>query len=132
MRFLFFHIDIKAFNCRKSWTRSIAVFCLFISSYAYSQSCNCPSTTSCAPCQGGLTSITLRYDGLIPALITAADTRTLLFISVVAPGQTFTLEGNDPAGRFVGGKLTFTVGLIQDVSINTSCNSSLYINTIFG
>jgi large repetitive protein len=100
--------------------------------YTYGQSCNCPPVSQCGSCIGGITSLTLRYNGtLFSLLITAADQNEVLFSEIVAPGGTFSVTGSLPGGVFAG-PLKLSVLIFPNATINTSCGVPIFINSTFG
>src|SRR5690349_9535305 len=50
------------------------------------QACNCPSISTCAACDGGLTSLTLRFNGAGASTITVSDQMGVVFSGVVTAG----------------------------------------------
>ncbi|MBT1701936.1 HYR domain-containing protein [Chryseosolibacter indicus] len=108
-----------------------ALLVTIISSYTYGQTCNdCPASSQCRPCQGNFISITLRYNGIIPAWIAASDGEEGIFWDFVRPGETFTVKGSAPGNRFERNRLTITVAGILETSILTSCEGNLFIGLL--
>lgn len=99
---------------------------------AYSQSCNCPAADECAACQGGLVSLTFRYNGTSASYIVAEDDEEVLFSGWVAPGETFTVVGSESDGHFEDNELELDGTGIPDVEIRTSCGSGVYVNATYG
>lgn len=91
---------------------------------ASGQACDCPALTTCAPCAGGLTSLTLRFNGSSAATITAEDQIGVVFSGLVNPGTTFTFAGSLPNEKFVGPNVTMTVNAAADASISSLCGST--------
>ncbi len=111
----------------------LGILLVFVQMNAYGQGCNCPPVSQCSSCAGGLTSLTLRYNGtLFPLLITAEDNNEVLFSEIVAPGGTFTVTGSNPNGKFAGNQLLLTVLIFPNANINTSCGTPVFINSTFG
>lgn len=105
-----------------------------ISWYGYAQGCNCPLPASCGPCQGGINSLTLRFNPTLslPALITALDGATVVFSGLVNPGSNFSFDGTLADGRFATNQVTLAVDGIYNTVIDTSCGSSIFVNSTFG
>src|SRR5918993_1895198 len=106
---------------------------LFGHFYGYSQSCDCPAITTCELCQGGVTTLTFRYNGfLLPAVVTAHDGSGLIGTFVVPAGNTFTITGSLPDDKFAGNILNLRILGILNASINTSCATPIFIGSTFG
>src|SRR5690349_1244046 len=69
---------------------------------ASGQACDCPSISTCSACSGGLTSLTLRFNGSGASTITASDQMGVVFNAIVNPGATFTFNGSLTNQKFVG------------------------------
>lgn len=105
---------------------------LLIQFYAYGQGCNCPPVNSCGPCQGGFTSLTLRYNGGLGVAVSAADANgTIFFALLMTSGQTFTVNGSLPSGRFAGNQLSVFAPLFN-FTINTNCVTPVSVGQTFG
>jgi len=88
--------------------------------------------TPCSDCEGGLTSLTLKYNGLSPAEITVYDRNTLYYNGVVAPGESLIVNGTRPNGRFQRNNLSLDVNGIEDTEIHVSCSTPIGVGSIFG
>jgi large repetitive protein len=111
--------------------------CVFIilsfgSLQLYSQSCDCPSAGSCSPCTGGLTSLTLRFNGSAASTITASDQIGITFNNTVAPGATFTFSGSIPNDKFAGPNITLTVNGVNNTFISSNCAGVAFIGSTAG
>ncbi len=122
---------MKSSICAKGKALGLSVFFLLISFYAYTQSCDCPPATTCGTCVGGLTSLTLRFNGSSPRTISATDHLSIRFIGIVRPGDTFTFTGSIANGKFIGDVDLF-VTAIYNTSISTSCGSPAFVGSTFG
>lgn len=110
-----------------------ALLLIFFYSEGVAQSCDCPPITSCGACVGGLTSLTLRYNGTtLPAAVTASDRLGVIFAGIVNPGDTFTLTSSLPSERFVGDEINLTVNLLPDATILTACTTPVPVKATFG
>lgn len=112
----------------------LSLLLLIGQAYAHAQSCDCPPVAQCGTCQGGITSLTLRYDGLLGlgATITANDDSPgVLFSGWVDSGSTFTITGSNPDATFNGDEVHLTALLIN-TTINTSCGTAVYVNSTYG
>jgi gliding motility-associated-like protein len=114
--------------------KAIALYGMFtfVSFYAEGQGCNCPKITSCATCSGGLTSLTLKFNGVIPSLVTVSDQQGIVFTSIVSPGATFTFTGSIVNQKFVGTAIDVRIGFLLNAVINTNCSSSVFVGSTFG
>lgn len=108
--------------------RYLKVFLIAVSSLsahvAFSQSCNCPPAASCAPCAGGFTSLTLRFNGATPSTITINDQIGQVYNSVVSPGTAFTFTGSIPNDKFAGPTVTVRVNSVVNATIGTNCGNA--------
>lgn len=98
---------------------------------ASGQECLCPTQTECSPCIGGITSLTLLYNGSVPRLITINDDLGELFSGALNPGQTFTFSSINPNESFSGPFLEVYASLVLQTQINVLCNS-IAIGQSFG
>ncbi len=101
--------------------------------FAYSQGCNCPPIASCAPCAGGLVSLTFRYNGiLLPAFVTAEDGSGPIGTHTVFPGGTFTVTGSMADGKFAADFLNLRILGFVNASIVTNCGAAVFVGSDFG
>src|SRR5882672_4699042 len=82
---------------------------LICSYHTYSQACNCPALSACSPCSGGISSLTLQFNGLITGAIIASDGSGIVFSGLVNPGGAFTFSGSVPSDKFQGPNVVLTV-----------------------
>lgn len=101
----------------------------------YSQTgCNCPATSptaTCSPCAGGLTSLVVRWNGVV-AIASASDNSGNLTVSVLSNVLTITKL---PAGTPFDGNVTIavTAGLpLGTETITTSCAGMVQQGTVIG
>ena len=114
-------------------TLCFSVVAIFFGIKAFGQACNCPSPVSCGECDGEFVSLTLRYNGVQNAIISAADGGGIIFLDLfVTPGTEFTINGNQGNGRFRQNELTVRVNGLRNFTIDTSCDSPLSINSLLG
>ncbi|WP_333821411.1 HYR domain-containing protein [Ohtaekwangia sp.] len=85
------------------------------------QSCNCPASSDCKPCAGGISSLTLRYTGLITGLVTVRDNSGTVFIKTLQPGEVFTVSGQSN-GKFSGNNISLFVNGNYSTDIPVSCS----------
>lgn len=104
----------------------------FGSASAFSQSCDCPPASSCAPCVGGLTSLTLRFNGAVSGIITASDQIGVVFNNTVSPGQTFSFTGSIQNDKFAGPSVDLTVNGVNNTTISSNCAGSAFIGSSSG
>jgi len=85
-----------------------------------------PPEPSCAPCKGGLTSLTLRNEGGADAniVVTAEKDDEVLFDEYVANGNAFTVDGTGKDGK-LDKQITIWVDGIEGPSIHTSCSQPI-------
>ncbi len=93
----------------------------------------CPVTTSnCAQCKGGVTSLTLRYDGSLPALVVVKDSNKTYYSGSVQPGAEFTFTGTRSDGKFEKNDLDVLVNGVQNTEIHVSCSQPINPGLSFG
>lgn len=112
----------------------LALLMIFIHFHSYSQSCDCPAIDECGPCEGGLTSLTLRYDAPVlglPAVITVSDKEGIIFTGTVNDGEEFTFTGSVANEPFVGDTVTITADVLATVNIYTSCSTPVYVGDVY-
>jgi hypothetical protein len=84
------------------------------------------TTAPCGECRGGVTELTLRYNG------TTADAHVqvlqkkgdVVFDGVVQPGETFTFSGIDKDGK-LGTEITVTIDGRVNTTLHTSCSKPI-------
>lgn len=89
---------------------------------ASSQSCDCPAATSCAPCSGGLTSLTLEFTGTITSNIIVTDQIGAVFNEDVEPGKTFTFTGSIINDKFAGPDINVSINGTLNATIGSACS----------
>ena len=87
----------------------------------------------CGPCEGGVTSLTLQYNGAAPAnvMVKAKKGDVILFDGIVIPGEMFTVNGADKHGK-MGSEIKIYVNGEEYTKIHTSCSQPIGIGMIFG
>lgn len=124
---------IMKISRRMSSIKAITVvFILFQTLNSYGQGCDCPPINSCGTCMGGLTSLTLRFNGSVAANITASDQLGLVFSGVVVPGSTFTFGGTLVNEKFAGTNVEIRVDGVVDTFIAVGCASGVMVGSTFG
>lgn len=113
--------------------RIIGIFCLSLlwSFYIYGQSCDCPAVNTCFTCEGGIKTLTLRYNGSTSQTISAADNQGVVFSQVVAPNATFSFSGSLPNDKFVGSSVDLTVGGTANATIPSNCGT-VFVGNVYG
>jgi gliding motility-associated-like protein len=87
--------------------------------------CDCPAPTSCSTCVGGFTEIVLRYDGILPAVVTVTDGGGALASNVLmSNSMTLPVKGKLPSGNFQGATIDIYIGIAQVGSIINACNQA--------
>ncbi|HYF68906.1 MAG TPA: HYR domain-containing protein [Ohtaekwangia sp.] len=117
---------------RKTKAYSLCLLFLLTAWQSFGQSCNCPPVTECGACVDGISSLRLKYNGFLPALVTITDNQAIRFAGVVLLGGTFTVESNHPSGKFVGSRLTISIEGLPHTSINIDCEDPVYANSTYG
>lgn len=98
---------------------------------ALGQLCNCPPLSTCSPCSGGLTRLTLRFNGTLPSLISAFDDDGMIYSGILSPGSTFSFQGSKVNEKFVGSSVYVTINGALNATIFSSCGS-VYPGTVVG
>ena len=91
----------------------------------------CP-VADCLVCKGGVTRLTLRYDGTEPATIVVQDKDAVYFNAVVAPGAQFTVNGTKDDGKFEKNDLDVLVDGVLNAEIHVSCSQPIGPGLHFG
>jgi gliding motility-associated-like protein len=108
-------------------------FLLVTSKLSFAQGCNCPLPASCAPCQGGISAMTLRYTGVLAVAITVSDQGGIIYVgALVTPGSEFSFVGSNPLDKFLGPTITVTVNALPNATIGTNCASGVAIGNTYG
>ena len=87
---------------------------------------------ACSPCKGGVTSLTLQYNGAATATITVKDDKETYFSALVDPGARFTVSGTKADGKFEKNELDILIGGVLDTSIHVSCSQAINPGLSFG
>jgi hypothetical protein len=80
----------------------------------------------CGGCRGGVTSLTLRYNGSTAnAHIQVFQKKDrIVFDGTVQPGETFTFSGTEPDGK-LGSEITIEVNGQVNTKLHTSCSKPI-------
>jgi gliding motility-associated-like protein len=99
-------------------------FSLFLtaSHYAAGQGCNCPGINSCGTCVGGLTSLTLQFNGSDPTLIVVTDQLGIVFNKTVNPGATFSFVGSVINEKFAGPDIDVFIDGVLNTTLPSTCS----------
>jgi hypothetical protein len=84
--------------------------------------CNCPPATSCKPCTGGYTSLTLRYNGASTALVVIIDNENVLANLTLSPAEEFTVTGSKKNEKFADKKVPVLVNGLTNTLLGPSCS----------
>jgi gliding motility-associated-like protein len=106
-------------------------FTLLISPHVFGQSCDCPALSACAACEGGITSLTLRFNGSMSQTITATDQIGTVFSQIVNPNTTFSFTGSLPNEKFVGATVNISVNGTPDATIPSNCGA-IFAGNVYG
>ncbi|MBW7991525.1 MAG: hypothetical protein FVQ84_16150 [Planctomycetes bacterium] len=96
-----------------------------------------PPQQPCEQCDGGVTSLTLKYNGSVPALIEVhekgkkGNPGTTLFIGTVAGGGDFQFDGAKKDGK-MGSEISIFVDSVLNTRIHTSCSQPIGVGQISG
>ncbi|HTF16542.1 MAG TPA: HYR domain-containing protein [Chryseolinea sp.] len=112
---------------------SIFLGCLLLLSFQLRAQGCCPLPGDCSPCNGGVTVLTLRYHGFIPALVRVEDNSSpALYANWVSPGETFTVRGR-MGGNFAGNMIYLSFGGFGlNATIKVTCALEFDPSTYFG
>ncbi len=92
-----------------------------------------PTDEDCAPCKGGVISLTVAFDGLQAAEIEVInDGETLFGPSTVQPGGLIQVEGTKDDGKFESNDVKFYVAGQLDTKIHVSCSKPVNPGLSFG
>ena len=92
-----------------------------------------PPEPDCGPCKGGITSLTLQYNGTHSALVQVVQKKrdAVIFDAVVMPGEQFSFAGTDKHGK-MGAEIKVYVDGILNASIHTSCSQPIGPGLVIG
>jgi len=93
-----------------------------------------PPEPDCGPCKGGITSLTLQYNGGDPAPVQIALKKkhaAALFDGIVAPGEEFSFTGTDKHGK-MGAEIKVCVDGALNATIHTSCSRPIWPGLVIG
>lgn len=96
-----------------------------------------PSPPPCEECDGGVTSLTLKYHGSDPALIEVqqkgkkGNPGTTIFIGTVASGGTLSFDGTKKDDK-MGSEISIFVDNDLNTKIHTSCSQPIGVGQISG
>lgn len=110
----------------------LVVFCVLMSFYSFSQSCDCPPVASCGACVGGLKSLTLRYTGAAGATIRVTDGGGEIFNDFVASGLDFSFVGTNPNDKFTGTTISIFINGFLHTTIQTACSGGTFVKSVYG
>lgn len=92
-------------------------------------------TDDCGPCDGQVTSLTLRYDGTITGatikVTKATGGQDVLYEDIVQPGGEFTFVGTGNNNQ-MGSKINIYINDVFNVQIHTSCSEPILAGMTFG
>ena len=93
----------------------------------------CAPPVECGPCEGGVTSLTLQYNGAgsSDVVVKAKKKDVILFDDTVGPGEMFTVIGADKHGK-LGPEIKIFVDGEKYTKIHTSCSQPIGIGMVFG
>ena len=86
----------------------------------------------CSTCKGGVTNLTLQYNGGATATITVKDDKASYFSASVTPGERFTVSGTKANGKFEKNALDVLIDGVLDTSIHVSCSQAINPGLWFG
>jgi len=95
--------------------------------------CACPALSTCGPCTGGLTTLTIRYTGgTLLGSVTARDGNNQSLSGGLLTGNTITFYSDGyPTVPFGGGRVEITarsvlILVVAQTTIDTDCSSPIY------
>jgi gliding motility-associated-like protein len=86
---------------------------------------------TCFSCEGGIKTLTLRFNGGTAQTITAEDQQGIVFSQVINPNATFTFSGSLPNDKFVGSDVQLAVGGTPDATIPSNCGT-VFVGNVYG
>ena len=93
------------------------------------------TTDDCGPCEGQVTTLTLRYDGSIAdatiKVTKATGGQDVLYEDIVQPGGEFTFVGTGPHNK-MGSKINVYVNDAFNIQVHTSCSEPILAGMTFG
>ncbi len=116
------------------YLKAIFLCGIFVSAFicAEGQGCACPKINTCGSCNGGLTTLTLKFNGSVASSVTASDQMGNVFSAIVNPGASFTFTGSLPNQKFVGSNIEVRIGITLNATISSVCGTPVYVGDVFG
>ena len=108
--------------------------CLLLLSFQLRAQVCCPLPGNCSPCSGGISVLTIRYHGFLPAQVRVNDSSSpSLFNEWVVPGETFTINAR-AGGNFSGNFIYLFLGgsPVPNATIKANCELELDPSIRFG
>ncbi|MFC1979806.1 Ig-like domain-containing protein [Chloroflexota bacterium] len=82
-------------------------------------------------CEGGVTSLTLKYNGAGPANIEVKTSKGIVYSGSVNTGQAFSFNGLDKGGK-LGKEIKLYVSGVLAAKVHTSCSKPIGIGLVVG
>ncbi len=100
----------------------LIIFSFLFPFTGFSQTCKCPATSTCNPCSGGITSITLEYKGSATNPVKVTDNSVTIYSQTLNPGDQFTINGSTSNGKFNGTSINISINGLLNVTIDVRCS----------
>lgn len=125
---------IFAFGLRNQlWRFLVVISGLLLMNSACLGQCNCPPVNSCAPCNGEVNSLKLRYLGNFPfLLVTVSDNVEIVHWSIVGPGDEISFTGSLTDGLFAGNRARIFLNGFAHTTIDTRCSAGIFVGDTYG
>ncbi len=125
---------MKSLKENSLFLRVISLCGVFVFAFicAEGQGCDCPKINTCGACNGGLISLTLKFNGSAASSVTASDQMGNVFSAIVNPGASFTFTGSLANQKFVGPNIEVRIGITLNATISSVCGTPVYIGDVFG
>lgn len=96
------------------------------------QGCECPPANSCGPCSGGLTALTLKFNGGASSLVTVEDGSGVFYSSTLNTGDEFSISGTLSNGKFQGPTITLKIAAVTNTTLSSGCSSPVSPGETYG
>lgn|GEM_PF-1216708 len=87
--------------------------------------------TDCGECEGGLSTLSVRYEGTATKTVKIVGKSTVYFNASVAPGTIITIS-KGPSDKRIVNEIDLYINNVKNTSIHTSCSQPIYPGLNFG
>jgi gliding motility-associated-like protein len=105
---------------------------IFLIICLYSHGAKGNALAACDKCKGGLSSITLQYNGSVPRMIRIQDADDEYVNNMMKPGDIVKIDAKDSNDKFDGKSLFIFQNFIMHATIGVDCDADVFVGAVFG